>query len=73
MRSKAPYILLAVLFVGYILLEVLGPQPTNWNPSYQQDKATPFGSELLFNRLPDLFPGAEIKSVEESPTKVLKL
>jgi hypothetical protein len=73
MRSKAPYLILVALFVGYILLEVLGPQPTNWNPSYERDKASPFGSELVYERLPDLFPGAEIKAVEESPTQVLKL
>jgi hypothetical protein len=72
MRSKLPYIILAVLFIGYILLELLGPQPTNWNPSFEKDKVTPFGSKLLFERLPDLFPQATITSVDESPTKVLK-
>jgi hypothetical protein len=72
MRSKLPYIILAVLFVGYILLEVLGPQPTNWNPSFEKDKDLPFGSQLVYERLPDLFPNSEVRMVDESPTKVLK-
>ncbi len=72
MRSKLPYIVLAALFVGYILLEVLGPQPTNWNPSFEQDKDSPFGSELVYQSLPDLFPNSKVTTVEESPTKVLK-
>lgn len=73
MRSKLPYIVLGGLLVGYILLEILGPQPQNWTPSFRQDKSTPFGSELLFQRLPDIFPGVDIRSVEESPAKVLKV
>lgn len=73
MRSKLPYIILGGLFLGYVLLEILGPQPQNWNPSFRQDKSTPFGSELLYERLPDIFPGVEIRSVEESPAKVLKV
>ncbi len=72
MRSKLPYIILAVLFVGYILLEMLGPQPTNWNPSFAQDKDVPFGSRLVFESLPDLFPSGKITTVDESPAKVLK-
>jgi hypothetical protein len=73
MRSKLPYILLAALFVGYILLEVLGPQPTNWNPSFERDKASPFGSELLYDRLPDIFPDVQVTIAEESPKKVLNI
>lgn len=72
MRSKIPYIILAALFVGYILLEVFGPQPVNWNPSFEQDKETPFGSQLVYESLPDLFPNSKVTTVEESPAKVLK-
>ncbi len=72
MRSKLPYIILATLFVGYILLEVFGPQPVNWNPSFEQNKDTPFGSELVYQSLPDLFPNSKVTTVEESPAKVLK-
>lgn len=72
MRSKAPYLVLAVLFIGYIMLEVFGPQPENWNPSFEFDKYRPFGSELVYQGLPDLFPGQTITVVEESPAEVLK-
>ncbi len=72
MRSKAPYLVLAVLFIGYIMLEVFGPQPENWNPSFEYDKYRPFGSELVYQGLPDLFPGQTIKVVENAPDEVLK-
>ena len=72
MRGKLPYIIFAVIFLGYVLLEVFGPQPENWTPSYENDTDSPFGSYVLFESLTDLFPGNEIKVVEESPAAVLK-
>jgi hypothetical protein len=72
MRSKIPYVILALLFVGYILLETFGPQPADWGESYTKDKATAFGCKLVYERLPDLFPDKKIQVVEESATKVLK-
>jgi hypothetical protein len=63
---------LAALFVGYILLEVLGPQPTNWVPNYAHNRYSPFGSELVYLSLEDIFPGQEVKIIEESPAKALK-
>lgn len=72
MRSKAPYIVLAVLFIGYILLEVFGPQPENWAPNYEYDKHRPFSSELVYQGLPDLFPENKIRVVEEGPDDVLR-
>lgn len=72
MRGKLPYIIFGVIFLGYILLEILGPQPQSWAPSYEKTADSPFGSYVLFESLPDLFPGNEIAAVEESPADVLK-
>lgn len=72
MRSKALYFVLAALFIGYILLEILGPQPTNWAPNYAHNRYSPFGSELVYLSLEDVFPDKTIEIIEESPTKSLK-
>lgn len=72
MRRSLPYILLLALFVGYVLLEVLGPQPVSWRPSYERSDDIAFGSMLLYESLPDLFPGQDVTVVEESPTVFFK-
>lgn len=72
MRSKIPYIILITVFIGYVLLEVFGPQPENWTPSYEKRTDSPFGSYVLFNSLPDVFPESDITVATESPARVLK-
>lgn len=72
MRNSILYAVVAALFVGYILLELFGPQPMDWSPSYNRDKVTPFGSQLLYESLPDIFPGQEVKDVDVAPAKALK-
>ena len=72
MRAKIPFIIVGLLLLGYVALEVLGPKPMDWSPSYGQGKETPFGSQLLYEGLPDLFPGGEVTTVREAPSKVLK-
>ncbi|MEM7038541.1 MAG: DUF4350 domain-containing protein, partial [Bacteroidota bacterium] len=72
MRNALPYLLLVLVFLGYILLEVLGPQPENWAPIYEKDSRDPFGSFLVYDRLEDLFPGQSITVTEKSPEAELK-
>jgi hypothetical protein len=72
MRNSLLYLVVAALFVGYVLLELFGPQPMDWSPSYNRDKVTPFGSQLLFEALPDLFPGESVSVVKDPPSKSLK-
>jgi hypothetical protein len=72
MRNSLLYIIVGLLFVGYILLEVFGPQPVDWSPSYNKGKVTPFGSQLLYESLPDLFPGQQITNTKVAPSKALR-
>ena len=72
MRNSLLYILVGLLFVGYIALERFGPQPVDWSPSYNSGKVTPFGSQLLYEALPDLFPAQPISQVKVAPAKALK-
>ncbi|MEM0996875.1 MAG: DUF4350 domain-containing protein [Bacteroidota bacterium] len=72
MRNRLPYIILIVAFIGYVLLELLGPQPENWTPSYEKSTDSPFGSYVLFESLPDLFPESDITVANESPAQILE-
>lgn len=69
MRNKLPIIILVVMFIGYILLEVLGPKAENWNPNYSKEDKVPFGSHLVFEGLQDLFPDQSILIVEQAPSE----
>lgn len=52
-------ILVATLLV-VILVEWLTPKPINWTPTFAQEDTNPFGSYIVFDLLPDLFPGKEV-------------
>ena len=44
----------------------------DWSPSYNKGKVTPFGSQLLYESLPDLFPGQQITNTKVAPNKALR-
>lgn len=44
------------LILGFTTLEATAPRPTDWSPSFSRYHDKPYGGELLFGRLPDLFP-----------------
>lgn len=65
-RSKIIIGLFAAVLLAIIVTEIVRPKPLNWRPSYTATDKIPFGCHVLFNELPTLFPGNEIKSVDES-------
>lgn len=60
--------LFAWLLVGLVLLTAvlgaLGPKPVDWTDSFSRFSDKPFGSQLLYERLGDLF--AEVEPVERT-------
>jgi hypothetical protein len=72
MRNKLPYIIVLALFIGYVLLEMLAPKPYDWDVSYGATETKPFGTKLLYERLPDIFPGAKIMTEPDGPADALK-
>ncbi|MEO9893744.1 DUF4350 domain-containing protein [Aurantibacter sp.] len=65
-RSKIILGLFAAVLIAIIVTEIVRPKPLNWRPSYTSTDKIPFGCFVLFSELPNLFPNAEIESVNES-------
>jgi hypothetical protein len=60
---KQHRIYLLILFstiVGFILFEIYKPKPTDWTPTFSNKDKIPYGCELLYNVLPDIFPNQKI-------------
>lgn len=62
-KENLPYILFALLFIGIVVIEMNKPKPIDWTPTFSKDDKIPFGSYVIEDRLDDLFPGSEVKSV----------
>lgn len=54
---------LGLLILVLSIMEAMVPQPTDWSPSYSRFHSKPFGAELVYERLPDLFP--EVRPVSD--------
>lgn len=55
---------LGLLILVLSALEAMVPAPTDWSPSYSRYHRKPFGAQLVFEQLPDLFP--EVRSSTEA-------
>lgn len=60
-----------MVLLGIIGTEILRPKPINWKPSYTATDKIPFGSYILFQELPQLFPEQPVHQVNESLYTVL--
>lgn len=61
LKGNTKYILILVTAVlVVILVEWLTPKPINWTPTFAREDANPYGSYILYDLLPDLFPGKQI-------------
>ncbi|MFZ1686642.1 MAG: DUF4350 domain-containing protein [Flavobacteriales bacterium] len=63
-KEKIIAAMIALLIVLIAVLEALAPKPTDWSASYSRYHDKPFGAELLYERLGDLFD--RIVPVQES-------
>lgn len=61
MKKKNLYITLLVLLVsGYLISEWARPKPIDWTESYLGTDTIPYGTYIMRDLLPDLFPGEPI-------------
>lgn len=56
-----------VLILGYLYLESTKKQPINWFPSYVDNHKIPYGTFVLRNELPNLFPNVRIDDIKIPP------
>ena len=62
-RFRAFLLGLVVLFAAFVAVEYVRPQPTNWRPTFINRDKIPYGTYVLFDQLPALFPGQPISTV----------
>jgi hypothetical protein len=72
MKGKWLFVLVFVLVAGYLALELLPSKPHDWNVGLSARESKPFGTKLLHERLPDLFPGQPITTILKGPKQALK-
>ncbi|TCC93387.1 DUF4350 domain-containing protein [Pedobacter frigiditerrae] len=54
----------SILLVIYFVAQYFKPKPTDWSPSYLSADKIPFGTYILRQRIGDLFPGVQVKTVD---------
>ncbi|WP_420146854.1 DUF4350 domain-containing protein [Spirosoma sp.] len=60
--NKYLFILLATV-MAYILFEYYRPKPIDWKPTYQNTDKIPFGTQALYELLPDVMHQSAIQTV----------
>ena len=64
MPKPNKYLLILLTTVtAYVLFEYYRPKPLDWKPTYQNDNKIPFGTQALFELLPDVMHQSEIKTL----------
>jgi hypothetical protein len=66
MKKQRIYIvILLTTLVGFILVEIYKPKPLDWTSTFSKKDKIPYGCELLFRTLPDVFISQPI--IDEKP------
>ncbi|AUD07488.1 DUF4350 domain-containing protein [Spirosoma pollinicola] len=64
MRKPNKYLLILLVTVtAYVLFEYYRPKPIDWRATYENDDKVPFGTQALFELLPDVMRPSAIKTV----------
>lgn len=53
-------IVLFITIIGFILIEIYKPKPVDWTPTFSNKDKIPYGCELLYKVLPNIFPNQKI-------------
>jgi len=59
--------LLVLLFVGAIAIEFSKPKPINWTRTFNETHTIPYGTFVMYNELPNIFPKSKVQDVTVSP------
>lgn len=61
MKGDRKYIvILSLVFLAFILIEYYQPQPVDWRPSFSKSDKIPYGDYIIYDFLPDIFPGKNV-------------
>jgi len=71
-RLKIYYFLTFIALTWIILANVTSKKPVNWMPSFVAEHKMPYGTYVLREELPELFPNTEVKDIQLSPYMKLK-
>ena len=66
---KQHRIYLLILFttiIGFVLVEIYKPKPIDWTPTFSNKDKIPYGCELLYKLLPDVFPTQKVSDEKTS-------
>lgn len=64
MKGNIKYIVMLVTAVALVIIvEWLTPKPINWTPTFMQEDKNPFGSYILYDLLPDIFPNKKVITI----------
>ncbi|NVO86774.1 DUF4350 domain-containing protein [Hymenobacter terrestris] len=62
-RFRALLLGLVALFAAFVAVEYFRPQPTDWRPTFINRDKIPYGTYVLYDQLPALFPGQPVSAV----------
>lgn len=65
-------VLIGVLVAGFFVKGLLEEQPIVWESTYSRHDKQPYGSYLLYERLPDVFPKQKLSLSTEAATEKLR-
>ena len=53
-------VILLITIIGFILVEIYKPKPVDWTPTFSNKDKIPYGCELLYKVVPNIFPNQKI-------------
>ncbi len=59
--------LLVVLFIGFIVIEFSRETPIDWSKTYRETDKIPYGTFVIYDQLPTLFPNSDIEDIRVTP------
>lgn len=59
--------LLLVLFIGFSVIEFSKQTPIDWSKTYLESDKIPYGTFVLYEELPSLFPNSDIEDIRVTP------
>ena len=73
MKGYKLYLIIgSILILGYLIAQYNKPTPTNWAPTYATKDKIPYGTYILYNRIKDILPSANIQQSKTAVYTTLK-
>jgi hypothetical protein len=66
-KKNVPYIIiLASSVIIFFIISMIMPEPVDWSESFSRKDKIPYGCYIIYELLPDLFPGARVSVIHDS-------